>query len=209
MKPQNPHSKDMEQALLAAAENLFLERGFARTSTVEIAKRAGCNQTLVHYYFRSKEKLFQQIFAQKFASILQGLVTVDDLDQPFAETIARIAERHFDLLQANPRVPFLILDELIRNPSRIEAIRKSVLEIVPLAAIKQLDQRLKEEIAAGRVRNMTLIDLTMTMASLNVLLFVARPILIKALGLKQEDYAALIERRRHENIEILMRSLTP
>jgi len=54
-----------EQQILQSAEELFLEKGFSNTSTTEIAKRAGCNQALVHYYFRTKENLFQQIFLSK------------------------------------------------------------------------------------------------------------------------------------------------
>ena len=57
--------KNLEQDILDAASELFLSRGFDNTSTTDIAKKAGCNQALVHYYFRTKENLFQRIFLQK------------------------------------------------------------------------------------------------------------------------------------------------
>ncbi|MBQ1851529.1 MAG: helix-turn-helix transcriptional regulator, partial [Paludibacteraceae bacterium] len=41
---------NLEQVILDAATELFLERGFDSTSTTDIAKKAGCNQALVHYY---------------------------------------------------------------------------------------------------------------------------------------------------------------
>ena len=55
----------MEIQILETAEKLFLEKGFASTSTTEIAREVGCNQALVHYYFRTKENLFNTIFEQK------------------------------------------------------------------------------------------------------------------------------------------------
>ena len=54
--------KNMEKAILEAAETLFLEKGFDATSTTQIAKAVGCNQALIHYYFRTKENLFDTIF---------------------------------------------------------------------------------------------------------------------------------------------------
>ena len=52
--------QNLEIQILQAAEELFLSNGFAGTSTTDIAKRVGCNQALVHYYFRTKENLFLQ-----------------------------------------------------------------------------------------------------------------------------------------------------
>ena len=52
----------MEEVILETAERLFLEKGFALTSTTEIAKAVGCNQALIHYYFRTKDNLFNTHF---------------------------------------------------------------------------------------------------------------------------------------------------
>ena len=55
-------TSNTEQQILASAEKLFLQKGFSATSTTDIARDAGCNQALVHYYFRTKENLFNRIF---------------------------------------------------------------------------------------------------------------------------------------------------
>ena len=64
---------DMEQSILKVAEQLFLDKGFNRTSTTEIARVVGCNQTLIHYYFRTKENLFNRIFEKKLEQIIPQL----------------------------------------------------------------------------------------------------------------------------------------
>ena len=67
------NNQSMESIILETAERLFLEKGFAMTSTTEIAKEVGCNQALVHYYYRTKENLFNVIFEQKFNGFFQGI----------------------------------------------------------------------------------------------------------------------------------------
>jgi AcrR family transcriptional regulator len=72
-------SKNIEKRILWVAERLFLEKGFSGTSTTEIAKAVGCNQALIHYYFRTKEKLFWDVFSPKMEQL------VEYLDAPLEE----------------------------------------------------------------------------------------------------------------------------
>ena len=75
----------MEEAILEAAERLFLEKGFTSTSTTEIAKAAGCNQALVHYYFRKKDLLFTAIFEKKMRGFVSELLQISEEEIPFEE----------------------------------------------------------------------------------------------------------------------------
>ena len=68
--------RSMEQTILGAAETLFIEQGFDKTSTGQIAKLAGCNQALVHYYYRTKEKLFDLVFEKKMRMALNNILQV-------------------------------------------------------------------------------------------------------------------------------------
>lgn len=198
-----------EQKILAAAEELFLEKGYALASTVEIAKRAGCNQALVHYYFRTKDKLFEAIFAQKVRQFVEGLTKLDNEGLTFEEALARIAESHFDILASQPRLPFLIFNELTTNPARIEALRAMLFDTLDLRPVMRMQVLLDEEIRKGNVRPTTMMDISMTMASLNVMTFLARPIIGGVMQIPDEDYQELIQHRRKENVTILLRSLRP
>ena len=64
----------MEERILACAERLFLNKGYNLTSMTEIAREAGCTQALVHYYFRTKENLFSNIFESKFHLFIDCIV---------------------------------------------------------------------------------------------------------------------------------------
>jgi TetR/AcrR family transcriptional regulator len=199
---------NMEQAILQAAERLFLEKGFAMTSTTEIAKAVGCNQALIHYYYRTKEKLFVAVFEKKAAVFFSGFATIDEGALSFEESLRLKIEAHFDMIRANPQLPFLIINELTTNPSRIESIKERIGKIAA-GVFFPLEARLKEEIAAGRIRPISAYDLVINMLSLNVLFFVASPIVRAALGLGDEEFDRMIEARKRESVEVILRSLRP
>ena len=54
-RPGNP---DTREAILAAARELFADRGFDATSIRSIATAAGVDPALVHHYFGTKDQLF-------------------------------------------------------------------------------------------------------------------------------------------------------
>ena len=78
-----------EKAIIEAAARLFLEKGYASTSTTEIAKEAGCNQAMVHYYFRTKDRLFEAVFADKFQGFVSSIMNISEGDLPFEEKLTQ------------------------------------------------------------------------------------------------------------------------
>ncbi len=198
----------MEQTILMAAERLFLERGLALTSTTDIAKEVGCNQALIHYYFRTKDKLFETIFARKAELLFSDLDSGGAAGASFEAMLRSLVEAHFELLRANPRLPFLVINELVTNPSRIDSLKLRLGGRVS-KTYERLETALKAEIAEGRVRPMSAFDLLFDAVSLNGAVFLGGPILKAALDLSQDDYGRLVEARKREIVEMLLRGLRP
>lgn len=203
-----PKDLSTEQLILEAAEKLFLEKGFAMTSTTEIARVAGCNQALVHYYFRTKENLFQSIFENKFRMLLSALPVDNLMNASFSEKLKSIVEAHFDLIRANPKLPFLIFNELITNPQRLITLKERLGEL-PKPMYQQLQQQLQQEIDSGRVRQTNVIDLLLTMLSLNVMIFLGTPIIQNVMQLTDKELNNLYDHRKKENVAIILNSLRP
>lgn len=202
-------NQSIEQLILETAEKLFLERGYESTSTTMIAREVGCNQALIHYYFRTKENLFNRIFEDKFRMMFQQLFSTDNLIHlSFSEKIRHIALTHFELLESNPRIPFLILNELSRQPEQLKSLREK-LHSYPEKIFKELNVELQHEIAEGRIRNCSLTDLLISMISLNVALFLMMPVAEHILLLDNQQKRALIQHRKDENINFLLASLRP
>jgi AcrR family transcriptional regulator len=195
----------MEQAILEAAERLFLEKGFTLTSTTDIAKEVGCNQSLINYYFRSKEKLFKSIFEQKALLFFSSLKEPFETEIPFLEKIRILSENHFEILAKNSRLPFFILTEITTNPKRLQdftdIVNENLGRILPLLA-----QELRQEIQKGHILETTLVDIFLTMVSLNIGVFLVQPVFENLQGPRDRD--ALLAARGKENARILLLSLT-
>lgn len=201
--------KSTEQSILEVAERLFLEKGYALTSTTEIAKAVGCNQALVHYYFRTKENLFNTIFENKFRSLFQQIFNVNYSDDlPFLDKVRKMIEVHFDLLYENPRIPALIMNELSRQPDQL-LILKEKLHAIPEQLFEKLSNELQVEIDAGRVRDINAVDLIVTVVSMNVALFTIFPIASKVLNFSEEQIKMLLYHRREENVNVVLGYLRP
>ena len=205
---EQTREQSMESIILETAERLFLDKGFALTSTTEIAREAGCNQALVHYYFRTKEQLFIRIFEEQIKIFAGAFFSIDEKPGTFLEKLTRKLEAHFDIIAQNPKIPFLIINEITTNPQRIKALHKSIGEY-PASIIRKVNEELEEAIAQGEVRPITVLDLILTVLSLNVLPQLLRPILEEVMPLPPEEVQKLIARRKEENVKLIINSLRP
>lgn len=201
-------NQNMEEAILKAATKLFLEKGFKSTSTTEIAKEAGCNQALVHYYYRTKDRLFDAIFQHKIKFFIGSLLSIDDEDLPYEEKLAKKIESHFEAIKTDPKLPLLFFNELSTNPKRLADLRKEIGDF-PQKALGQMESDLNKAIEKGIVRSMSIYDLMMTIVSLNIIGFLGEPIFRTITGLSDEQYTELLESRKKENVRIILSSLKP
>lgn len=200
--------QDTEKAILEAATKLFLEKGYASTSTTQIAKEAGCNQAMVHYYFRTKERLFEAVFASKFQSFVSSIIEISNEDLPFEEKLRLKIESHFDLLMNNPKLPLLIAYELNTNPERADKMKASLGDM-PSIVFANFQAELDVEIEKGNIRRMKVIDLLFTIIALNIALFIVGPIFKNLAGISDEYYEGFVKHRKKENVNTILRSLRP
>ncbi|MEA4976624.1 MAG: TetR/AcrR family transcriptional regulator [Paludibacter sp.] len=196
-----------EQAILEAAEKLFLEKGFEATSTTQIAKEVGCNQALIHYYFRTKDNLFNTIFEQKFRLFFQQLFNIEGVkSMGFEDKIRHLISSHFALLEHNPQIPLLIIRELSRKPEQVALLREKLREL-PEKLFAALNDDLQAEIKAGRVRPVSLIDIMIPAISMNVALFVMMPVVEQVMQMDEEQKKNMIEYRRNANVDFILHSI--
>jgi TetR/AcrR family transcriptional regulator len=196
----------VEQDILKAAESLFLEKGFALTSTTEIARRVGCNQALVHYYFRTKEKLFEAIFEQKIMVFISSFIMVEKENVSFEVKLKHKIESHFNVLFNNQQLPFFFINEIVTNPSRISTI-KAKLSQDPLLVYSQFSKELEEEIVKGKIRPVSAIDIIILIFSLNVTIFLIKPVIKELLKMDDEGFNLFAKKRMEENVTTILQGL--
>lgn len=197
-----------EHAILEAAEALFLEKGFALTSTTEIAKKVGCNQAMVHYYFRTKDRLFTAIFEKKIRLFISIIHQIENEPLGFEEKLKRKIEAHFEILRANPKLPFLIINEFNTNPQSIFILKERLQEL-PLQIIQNIEKELHDEIQKGNIRNISFFDLIIMMVSLNITLFLASPVITAIGNMSAAEFDVFLNHRKQENVRIILSSLKP
>lgn len=169
-------NQNIEKRILWVAERLFLEKGFNGTSTTEIAKTVGCNQALIHYYFRTKEKLFWDVFAPKVEQFVEYLDAPLDESIDFVERIKNVIDFYFGILELDERLTPFIVNELLMNPGRWDKFRDRYLRSESRScAFDRFESMVAEEIAAGRIREMRAIDLLMNIMSLTISVFIVAP----------------------------------
>lgn len=198
--------KNMELQILQAAEGLFLEQGFAKTTMGQIAKTAGCNQALVHYYYRTKDNLFDQIFERKVRFMLSNMMEINSDGIPFEQKLVRMIGMHFDFVMHNPRLMVFVFNEATTNADHLKVLIEK-LRLYPRQLLEQMEMEWQREIERGVFRPISFADLVLTIISLNVTPILMRPIFQNVLALTDEAYDAALQSRRQENIETILARL--
>lgn len=110
-----------EEKIIEAARKIFMQKGYAATRTRDIAEEAGINLALLNYYFRSKEKLFQQVMAEKVYQLFSVILPIVDNDMlTLDEKIETLVRKYIDLLLENPDLPIFVLSEIRVNPDKFK-----------------------------------------------------------------------------------------
>ena len=193
-----------EQMILQAAEDLFLEKGFSATKTTQIAEAAGVNHAMLHYYFRTKEKLFNKVFEQKVQLLASSFLPILESERPFLAKIQAGVEAHFDFLATQPKLPFFILREVVANRERLETTK--ILIAPKLKPILQLlAKEMEREAKEGRIAPVTPIDLIINLVSLNICSFTACQIFFDpTMQTSQQDVKTFLEQRKRTNVEVIL-----
>lgn len=204
---------ETEQRILDAARAVFIRRGTAGARMQEIAAEAGVNQALLHYYFRSKERLsnavFQQMASRLFPALIQTLGGDGSVDQKIDAVIAL----YIDNLSRNPFLPGYLLSELHHHPERLPQLLAAATGTEPgkmLARVfGKVGGQIEQSVRAGKMRPISVEQFVANLISLCVFPFAARPMLSLVFGMDDPEFARFIERRKTELPEFFRNALRP
>ena len=122
---ENPQP-DTEQAIFEAALEVFGRKGRDGARMQEIADRAGINKAMLHYYYRSKDRLYEAVFDYAFARYCAAVSDSVPAEEPIPVTIERFVSRYTAFLSAEPEVMRLFVQENLSGGRSLAAhIQKS------------------------------------------------------------------------------------
>ena len=214
-RPKLPAQRDgdTEQRILDAAHTVFVRTGTAGARTQEIAKEAGVNSALLHYYFRSKDRLAEAVFQRAAAQLMPAVVGVLGSDRSLPDKVRAIVEIELDRLLRTPYLPAYIISELAHHPERIaqliSAITGSQPEALGRKLLRIVDKQIDEEVRAGRMRPISPEQFMVNLLSLCIFPFAARPMIGALMGLDDKAFARFIRERREMLPEFFLNALRP
>jgi hypothetical protein len=139
---------------------------------------------------------------------LGSLLEINHEELPFREKLAKRIEAHFDAILVDPQLPLFLFNEINSNPKRLQQLRER-LGALPEKVFRQMKAELDVEIAQGRIRPITIYDLLLSIVSLNIMIFISEPMFKAITGISDEDFIRLREKRKTENVNIILKSLEP
>ncbi len=189
-----------------AARKVFTQKGFAGARMDDIAREAGMNRALLHYYFRSKEKMFDMIFEQRMGEFFSGLARIMTSNLELMQKIGAIVEHDISMISAQPDLPMFIMQELAQNPQRLLAHAASS-GARPDMLLKAFTVQVKDAIDQNRIRPIDAGQLLINIMSLSIYPFIAKP-MIKALkGLDDTAFDKMMKKRKEEVTEFVINAI--
>jgi len=177
-----------EDKILLAAAKVFTEKGFSGTRTRDIAEEAGINLALLNYYFRTKEKLFEQVMKVKIVLLFGQIIPIVTNEKTtLEEKIDLAAEKYFDILTKNPNLPLFVLSEIQKKTSDV----KSILPFEKVLNNSFLLKQIKE-----KRPDLNPFHFLLNFLGLTVFPFVGKPILQSFDLMNDSEFQKFVEERK-------------
>lgn len=164
--------ENTEEKIFRAANKVFLEKGMAAARMQEIADEAGINKALLHYYFRTKEKLFYTVFKRALRKFLPEVQDIMLSDLSIQEKMYLFVEDYMEALLENQFLPLFILQEINRDPDKlVNTFRESGVDPLPII------EMFRNEMIKGNIIQMDPLQFVVSVLSLIIFPIAARPML--------------------------------
>jgi AcrR family transcriptional regulator len=184
--------KDTEQQIFEAASRIFQRHGYGGARMQEIADEADINISMLHYYYRSKEQLFEKVYQQQMRQFLLYSFELWNVDLPLDEKIKKIIDGWYSFQKTNPKIIQFCMHEMNENPQRFGKF----MENLPIEPHPNFDRQLKDEIKQGNITNLDPHQLSVSISALILFPFINKPMEQNLHNLDDQQYEQYLEERK-------------
>jgi len=199
----NKKDQTTEQRILQAAKKVFIHKGMAGARMQDIADEAGINKAMLHYYFRSKEKLFEVIFREAISNFVPRLHAIFAMRNSLFEKIQVFCREYINVLSENPYIPLFVVNEANKQP--YEFLNTMFGNQKP--DLSGLLLQIEEEIQKGIIKPISPAQLLLNMMSLCIFPFLGRPIWKFLSGMDDLQFNFLMQQRNDEVASFVINSI--
>ena len=198
IKIENP-----EEEILNAAKDILQQKGMAGARMQEIADKAKINKALLHYYYRSKQLLFEAVFKNAFNLLAPQIGKVLNDDTDLFEKIRNFTNNYVSFVIKHPYLPNFVIQELNRNPEFIEKLKAS--ENFP--STEKFKLQVITAINEGKIRTIESEQLLINIIAMNIFPFIGEPLLMALTNVDKKKYDELLQNRKTEAAEFIINAI--
>ena len=184
--------KCTESVIFSAAIKIFQKKGLAGARMQEIADEAGINKSMLHYYFRNKEKLFLEVFRSSHMEFTTGLYSILNREEPWGDAIRNLCGYFIDFLNKNPDLPMFLINEVHQQPEEYLKLVRADECILQTKFFQQL----KEGMENGSIRKADLSHLYVSLIGSMVFPFISGPMLQKTVDICKGSWSQFLQERK-------------
>jgi AcrR family transcriptional regulator len=177
-----------EQKIFEAAKDVFQNKGLEGARMQEIADKAEINKSMLHYYYRSKEKLFEKVYELSIIKLMPQVASLLNEDMPLDVKLRKFSAKYIELIKANPDIPLFVIHEMNKNPGRL---KKFIAREIGKRVQPFLDQ-IKEEREKGNTVNLPAEQIFVNIMAMLVFPFLGRPVLQVVFDMDEEAFSNFI-----------------
>lgn len=183
---------ETEEQIFEAACRVFRQKGYAGARMQEIADEADINKSMLHYYYRSKDKLFQEVFRREMSRFFPVIFGVLGSDYSLDEKIRQLIDAYYSFLHDNPHMVQFILYEMNQNPDQFKSFISEQGIHPPQIFFRQIE----EEIEEGNMDPIDPRQLFISIIGLILFPFVARTMIESVLRLDEAGFVNFLLERK-------------
>ncbi len=196
--------KSAEEKILGAAKKVFIKKGMAGARMQDIADEAGINKALLHYYFRSKEKLFEVIFLEAAQKLFPKINSIFESDMHLFEKIEKFCEEYITVMAENHYLPLFVLNEISQDP---ENFLGKIWDKQRFPRPQKFLEQIEKEVKKGTIKKISPLHLLINLISMSIFPFVAKPMIQYTIGLDELQYRNLMMQRKKEIPKFIIDSI--
>ena len=195
--------ENTEEQILKAAKSVFQTKGMDGARMQEIADKAGINKAMLHYYYRSKQLLFEAVFKNAFSLLAPQLNAILNDDSSIEEKVKKFTSNYISFISKHPYLPNFIIQELNRNPNFVLNLKENK----NFPNIEKFKKQVDEEVSKGILKPISAEQLFINIVALNIFPFVAKPLIMAFANINDSAYKQLLEERKTEVANFIVNSI--
>ncbi len=194
------------QKIIAAATTVFSREGFKGARMQQIAKQANVNQALLHYYFNSKENLYEEVLFRFFAKIIEQLAHHFQSPPSPEAALSNFIHAYMDILKDNPELPRLMVSEMLDGGSHIIATADRIFSQTGVTPPDLIAPFIEKTAAEGLIRPVDARQTAISVLGMCIFYFIAKPLLDHVWG-EPTDEDNFFEERKAAIMDLVLHGL--